>query len=159
MWTKRILSGTAALGIALSMAAPAFAYVDSTYDVKPTRRDIRGDREQNAPLAGEIEVFGGERTTAVLDETGRNLLPIRASIRTAGLRNAHRHLLGASRGGQYQSMGHTTQGDKRRSAAADEQELSKSPLPPSLVQTGSDYEKPMRRGIRGDRDLNSFNRR
>jgi hypothetical protein len=154
MWTKRILSGIAASGIALSMTIPAFAYVDSTYDVKPTRREIRSDRDQNAPLIGQIR---SERATAVSDNTGLSLMPIRGSIRAAGLVN--RQKLSAARGGMYKTIDYTAQGDKRHSASSDKQELNKSPLPPSLVQTGRDYEKPMRRAIRGNRDLNNYNRR
>ena len=156
MWTKRILSCIAATGIALSMTMPAFAYVDSTYDTKPTRRDIRGDRQQNAPLIGKIN---NKRTAAVEDVTGISLMPIRGSIRQAGLRNVNRHKLGIARGGMYKTLDYTSQGDVRHTATAESQELNKSPLPPNLVQTGKDYVKPMRRGIRGDRDLNNYNRR
>ena len=80
MSTKRFLSGMAAVGIALSMAMPALAYA-STHEDKPTRRTIRGDRNQNAPLVGQIATFGGDRTAAVQNETGRDFLPLRTSIR------------------------------------------------------------------------------
>ena len=160
MWTKRIISSIAVAGIALGTAIPAFAYVTESYDIKPTRRSIRDDRNQNAPKVGDIEIFGGERTTAVNDNTGRSLLPLRGIIRSTSLRNANRHLLGAKRGGEYRSLDHTTQGDNRLTPSTTDT-TSRSPLPPSLVQTGSssNYLKPSRRAIRGDRDLNSYNRR
>ncbi|MDD3896304.1 MAG: hypothetical protein PHU04_00445 [Candidatus Peribacteraceae bacterium] len=161
MSTKRFLSGMAAAGIALSVAMPAFAYT-STYDEQPTRRAIRGDRNQNTPLVGQIATFGGDRTAAVQNETGRDFLPLRTSIRALGLRNMNRHKLGEERGGMYQSLNYTSQGDTRRaSSSEEEQTLSKSPLPPKLVQTGrgEDYTKPSRRGIRGNRNLNDYNRR
>lgn len=160
MWTKRIISSIAVTGIALGTAIPAFAYVTESYETKPTRRAIRDDRNQNAPKVGDIEIFGGERTTAVNDNTGRNLLPLRGIIRSASLRNANRHLLGAERGGKYGSLDYTSQGDNRRTPSVADT-TSRSPLPPSLVQTGriSKYLKPSRRAIRGNRDLNSYNRR
>jgi len=163
MWTTRIISSLAAAGIAFGAAAPAMAYITTTVDEKPTRRDIRQDREQNSPepMVGDILVFGGERGEAQVDMTGRNYLPIRGIVRDASRRNAHHHKLGAQRGGQYQTLGFVNQGDERRTPRAEGNGLEQlSPLPPRLVQTGGNEDtRPTRRAIRGDREFNDLNRR
>ena len=96
------------------------------------------------------------------DDSGRILLPVRNTWRHPGLRNQNRHILGNERGGSWRNVAHYLQGDKRRSGSI-RNALANIPesLPTTLVRTGADnvIDRPTRRDIRGNRDLNDFNRR
>lgn len=161
----KVVSSISTAAIAFGSAAPALAYVVKNNDVNaPTavrtydipgrgitsRQVVRNFRK--SPILGERS-----RTTAIVDDSGRVLLPVRNAWRRAGLRNSNRHLLGNRRGGTWKNARHYMQGDVRRSSVATN--AGSDLLPPAIVQTGVDAGRPSRRSIRGNRDLNNHNRR
>ena len=178
----RITSSLSIAAIGLSAAFPALAYmkvatsevVESsqlTSYVSPRERARAGDarritsREVVRQFEANLFTRSKKRGVAEADTTGRVHLPVRALWRKEGLRNANRHLLGAERGGEWRNVRHYKQGELRRRPEGrpigiTRQKDYNSSLPSTLVQTGNNtYDRPTRRDIRGDRDLNSDNRR
>ena len=132
-----------------------------------TSRAIRGDRNQNRPDAGNIRVYGMERREAQENKSGRDYLPVRGVWQHPGLRNRNRHVLGWKRGGHWNRVDYTSQGDVRRRPVGLRSGNYSFPsrLNPTLRSTKvtpdsakNFYYPNWRRWARGSRDLNNFNR-
>jgi len=172
--STKIISTLSATAIAMSVASPALAYVTGNDDaIIPTvsEKVSANSKLHNRPITSREIVRAFHRNVfinpqvrgiAMEDNTGRIHLPVRNAWRHPGLRNQNRHVLGNERGGTWGNAAYYLQGDKRRSGSF-RSKLANIPesLPPRLIQTGADnkIDRPTRRDIRGDRDLNDFNRR
>jgi len=172
----RFLALLSVATISAGTAAPALAYVASNNKIffpiineQPapvsaqeltarsiTSREVVRQRAENRLLRDHV------RAEATDDTTGRILLPVRSVWRQPGLRNRNRHILGQERGGEWRNAEHYLQGDVRLSSHGGtntDDEGGEEILPPSIVQTGTTVERPTRRAIRGNRNLNGENRR
>jgi hypothetical protein len=160
---KRAFLSIVATGSLLGIATPAAAYIFGGSGLGPTddslppdfagsivhhdrvltSRDVAKSAAFNAPMVGAILPFGLGRGISEEGYTGRFHLPQRSFARWDLLDNARRHRLGLeARNGDWRIL--NLAGDPSRHPLG----VPSEALPPAIVRTGSDYDRPTRRDIR-----------